>query len=176
MMLLPLSAGMVLVRRRADLDAAFTQRAPYLFHSAGDGLDLDQGRRSFLCSRRADALKVWIAVQRYGSRGIAALYDRLCALTAALHDLVAGHSRFAALHEPETNILCFRWVGSHAVDDPALDEINRALRERYNASGEGWVTTTVVGGRRVLRVTVMNPQTTPAHLERLLDGLDRMAG
>ena len=176
MMLLPLSAGMVLVRDRRDLDAAFVQRAPYLFHGADDAFDWDQGKRSFLCSRRADALKLWIALQRYGARGIGALYDRLCALAVALHERVTAHPRFVALHVPETNILCFRYVGSRAPDDPALDEINRALRERYNASGEGWITTTVVEGRRVLRVTVMNPLTTEAHLERLLDGLERTAG
>ena len=34
MMLLPLQAGMVLVRDERDLDAAFSQRAPYLFHVA----------------------------------------------------------------------------------------------------------------------------------------------
>jgi L-2,4-diaminobutyrate decarboxylase len=94
------------------------------------------------------------------------------------------------VHRPESNILCFRYVGlghgdSHgngqgagadALDDAALDGINRELRERYNASGEGWITTTVLNGRRVLRVTVMNPATTEAHLDRLLEGLDRAAG
>ena len=176
MMLLPLAAGMLLVRDRADLDAAFAQRAPYLFHGGGDALDWDQGRRSFLCSRRADALKLWIALQRYGGDGIGALYDRLCALATALYELVEQDPRFVAMHRPETNILCFRYVGTRAPDDPSLDELNRSVRERYNASGEGWITSTVLEGRRVLRVTVMNPRTTPEHLERLLDGLGRAAG
>ena len=175
MMLLPLSAGVVLVRDRADLDGAFAQRAPYLFHGAGDGFDPDQGRRSFLCSRRADALKLWITLQRHGASGIAALYDRLCRLTATLHGLIVADGRFSALHRPETNILCCRYVGSRAPDDPALDEVNRALRESYNRSGEGWITTTVVDGRRVLRVTVMNPRTTEEHLERLVAGLGSIA-
>ena len=202
MMLLPLSAGVVLVRSRADLDAAFAQRAPYLFHGAGDAFDWDQGKRSFLCSRRADALKLWIALQRYGTSGIGALYDRLCGLAAALHERVEAHPRFAAVHRPESNILCFRYVGhgrghgdgdgdsvSHghsdghdhgngavgSAPDAALDAVNRDLRERYNASGEGWITTTVLDGRRVLRVTVMNPATTEAHLDRLLEGLDQTA-
>jgi hypothetical protein len=34
-----------------------------------------------------------------------------------------------------------------------------------------WITSTVLGGRRVLRVTMMNPRTTPHDLERVLDGL-----
>jgi len=31
-----------------------------------------------LCSRRADVLKVWVALQRYGADGMGALFDHLC--------------------------------------------------------------------------------------------------
>jgi hypothetical protein len=57
------------------------------------------------------------------------------------------------------------------VDEPTLDWLNRRLRECYNASGRGWITSTVLDGRRVLRVTLMNPRTQEAHLAELLDGL-----
>lgn len=168
MMLVPLSAGMLLVRREVDLEAAFAQRAPYLFHGSV-GPRWDQGVRSFQCSRRFDALKVWVALQRYGADGIAALHDRLVELTLALHAEVERHPDFEAIHTPETNILCFRYVRAPAGSD--LDELNRRLREAYNLSGDGWITSTVLGGRRVLRVTVMNPRTELIHLERLLGGL-----
>src|SRR4029079_17400765 len=48
LLLMPLGTGVLLVREEADLDRAFAQRAPYLFHHA-DGPVLDQGVRSFLC-------------------------------------------------------------------------------------------------------------------------------
>ncbi|MFL5581155.1 MAG: pyridoxal phosphate-dependent decarboxylase family protein [Gemmatimonadaceae bacterium] len=171
MMLMPLSAGMVLVRDERDLEAAFAQRAPYLFHGAGAERVLDQGVRSFMCSRRGDVLKVWVALQRHGAAGLGALYDGLCDVARRLHDTLAARPDFEVLHEPECNILCFRWLGRRAPDDPALDEINRTLRERYNRSGAGWITTTVLGGRRVLRVTVMNPRTNAEHVDQLVEGL-----
>ena len=187
MLLLPLSAGVVLVREERWLEAAFAQAAPYLFHappgaSAEDAHDAahaeefdraprvwDQGVRSFQCSRRADALKVWVAFQRYGADGLGALYDRLCALAARLHARLQEHPAFEPLHAPESNILCFRYVG--AGGDAGADALNGRLRASYNRSGAGWITTTVLGGRRVLRVTVMNPRTTDAHLTALVDGL-----
>jgi L-2,4-diaminobutyrate decarboxylase len=175
MMLLPLQAGMVLVRDERALDGAFVQRAPYLFHGAGDERVLDQGIRSFLCSRRADVIKVWVALQRYGANGMGALYDRLCDTAAAMYDAIKERPRFEAMHEPACNILCFRWLGDRAPDDPALDEANRVLRERYNRSGDGWITTTMLDGRRVLRVTIMNPRTTPDDAVAVLDSLERMA-
>jgi L-2,4-diaminobutyrate decarboxylase len=175
MMLLPLSAGVVLVRDERDLESAFSQRAPYLFHG-GDGERVrDQGIRSFQCSRRADVFKLWVSLQRYGARGIGALYDQLCDVASAMHDLLSAHLRFEVLHAPECNILCFRWIGDGSMNDDVLDVVNRDLRERYNRSGAGWITATNLAGRRVLRVTVMNPRTTVEHAAEIVAGLDRTA-
>lgn len=164
MLSMPLAAGALLVRDEGDLDAAFAQHAEYLFHDRADR-PYDQGVRSFQCSRRADALKVWVAWQRYGTRGLAHLYDRLCATTRSIHDAVVVHPRFEALHEPACNILCFRHVAVPA----------DRLRPDWNASGEGWITLTTLDGEPALRITVMNPLTTPADGERMLAGLDRLA-
>jgi L-2,4-diaminobutyrate decarboxylase len=175
MMLLPIPCSAVLVRHEARLDTAFAQSAPYLFRSGGAERSADQGVRSFACSRRFEALKLWVALQRYGTDGIGALYDRLCRMAASLHERIVHHPAFEAEHEPESNILCFRWNAAADTAEADLDSFNLALRERWNASGAGWITTTVLGGRRVLRVTIMNPRTTEQHLDMLLDGLDRMA-
>ena len=210
MMLLPLSAGMVLVRDERDLETAFSQRAPYLFHGAEGERSWDQGRRSFLCSRRADVIKLWVALQRYGADGIGALFDDLCETTRKLHEAITADPRFEAVHEPECNILCFRYLGptdgfaqgsgdapegghpgpqgrdhnpQRGHDDPQarprgphggrhdMDALNAAVRDRYNRSGRGWITTTLLDGRRVLRVTVMNPRTRPEHVLRMLEGI-----
>ena len=168
MMLMPLQAGVLLVRDAADLDRAYAQKAPYLFHAREEP---DQGTRSFLCSHRADAIKMWIALQRYGADGIGAVYDHLCAVTLAMHDAVKRDRRFRALHEPESNILCFQWIGDGSLGDARLDAVNLDGRERYNRSGAGWVTTTMLNGRRVLRVTVMNPRTTLGDVMAVLEGL-----
>src|SRR5829696_2344352 len=125
MMLLPLSAGVLLVREERDLDAAFAQRAPYLFTSEETARQWDQGPRSFQCSRRGDALKLWVAFQRYGVRTLAAIYDHQCDLARAMHHQLEEHPHFEPMHEPESNILCFRWIGDGSHGDEALDAFNR---------------------------------------------------
>jgi len=173
MMLAPLSGGMLLVREERDLERAFAQAAPYLFNAPanGAGRGRDQGKRSFMCSRRTDALKVWVALQRYGADGMAAIYERLCDTARALHEEIAARDDFVSVHEPQSNILCFRWIGDGSHGDEELDRMNRELRERYNRSGEGWITATVIDGRQLLRVTVMNPRSGREHARRLLRGL-----
>lgn len=175
MMLMPLAASVVLVRDERELEAGFAQRAPYLFHGREGARAWDQGVRSFQCSRRLDAVKVWVALQRYGAEGLGAVYERLCATARALHGALAARPGFEALHEPECNILCFRWRGDGSLEPERLDRLNLRLREEYNRSGAGWITTTLLGGRRVLRVALMNPRTGAADLERTLDRLAGLA-
>ena len=184
MMLLPLAAGMVLTRDERDLDLAFAQQAPYLFHAGKSTRVIDQGIRSFQCSRRADVFKLWFVIQRFGRSGLGRLYDHLCHTARLLYDAIEERSDFENLHEPESNILCFRYLGSksgsrtrtaNAADIERIDALNRELRPRYNREGSGWITATVLDGRPVLRVTMMNPRTSAEHVHALLDGLTAKA-
>ncbi|MFL5483003.1 MAG: pyridoxal phosphate-dependent decarboxylase family protein [Gemmatimonadaceae bacterium] len=174
MMLLPLAAGMVLTRNEADLERAFAQQAPYLFHDRKSTRVIDQGIRSFQCSRRADVLKLWAVIQRFGSSGLGQLHDHLCKTARLLYDEIKERNDFEALHEPESNILCFRYLGRGGElrsKPERVDALNRELRPRYNKNGTGWITATVLEGRPVLRVTMMNPRTGIEHVRALLDGL-----
>jgi L-2,4-diaminobutyrate decarboxylase len=174
MMLMPLTASVVLVRDEGELEAAFSQQAPYLFHARAGERNWDQGLRSFTCSRRIDALKVWVTIQRYGAASLGALYDHLCSNARLLYEALLDRPGFKALHAPESNILCFRYVGDKSLSDDRLDALNLDLRTGYNREGDGWITSTVLGGRRVLRVTLMNPRTTAGDLARVLDGLEKL--
>jgi L-2,4-diaminobutyrate decarboxylase len=186
MMLLPLATGMVLTRDEGDLERAFAQQAPYLFHAGKSTRILDQGIRSFQCSRRADVLKLWFVIHRLGSRGLGRLYDHLCGTARLLYDAIEERGDFENVHEPESNILCFRYLGgdrksrgarkSAADGVKRIDALNRELRARYNTEGSGWITATVLDGRPVLRVTMMNPRTGAEHVRALLDGLAAKAG
>jgi L-2,4-diaminobutyrate decarboxylase len=166
MMLMPLSAGMVLVQQGKDLERAFAQSAPYLFHGSDSELELspDMGKRSFQCSRRADALKVWVGLQRFGIIGLGLIYDSLCERTTRLHAELCAEAGSVALHTPESNIIAWTAVKASALEV-------EAARVALMSSGEGWVTTTMLGGRRCLRVTIMNSRTSPTDILRMMDAL-----
>lgn len=83
MMLMPLAAGMVLVRDAAVLDRAFAQSAPYLFQHGAEAIVPDIGPRAFQCSRRGDAVKVWAALLRYGGRRGSPVSTTTCARSRA---------------------------------------------------------------------------------------------
>lgn len=174
MLWMPISAGAVLVRDGRHLDAAFQQAAPYLFHPRpGEERSCDAGKRTLQCSRRFDALKLWVCLRHLGTAHFAALLERTVANTEQLHALLRAAPDFEPAHAAESNILCFRHLPAEVASrTPAeIDAFQTALRERYNASGRGWITATVLDGRKTLRVTLINPHTGPEHLHRLLAGL-----
>lgn len=178
MMFMPISTGAVMVRDRHHLDAAFQQTAPYLFHPRpGETRSHDIGRRTLQCSKRCDALKVWVCLHHYGLDHFARLQERTVDNAALLYRKLAEADDFEPVHPPDTNILCFRhlpraWQGR---PDEEVDALQGRLREAYNASGRGWITATVLGGRRVLRVTLINPATRERDLDALLEGLRETA-
>jgi L-2,4-diaminobutyrate decarboxylase len=124
-------------------------------------------------------------MQRFGSEGLGRMYDHLCNTARLLHDAIEERNDFENLHEPESNILCFRYLGPSGKklrnkgigteERQRIDSLNRELRPRYNKEGSGWITATVLDGRPVLRVTMMNPRTGAEHVRALLDGLTAKA-
>ena len=161
MMWMPLSLGTVLVRNGEWLRRAFAVDAPYLFHAERTSHNL--GELTIQCSRRADAIKLWLMLRAYGTAPFAEAIDRVAGLTRYLYEKIRDSGDFEPAHEPDLNILCFRRRG--AGDD---------LRERLIRTGNAWITSTVLKGERVLRVTMMNPRTTEADVDAMLDELRRL--
>ncbi|HEX7051586.1 MAG TPA: pyridoxal-dependent decarboxylase [Longimicrobiales bacterium] len=171
MMFQPLSSAVVLVRDRRTLQRAFQQDAPYLFHGQEDAdAPVDPGAWTLQCSRRADALRLWIALEYYGTDALAALLEHTVDLARALHERLETAPDFEALHAPESNIVCFRYRPA-GVPESELDALQDRVRARYIAEGRGWIAATTLDGRRVLRVTLINPRTEARHLDAMIAGV-----
>ena len=164
MMFMPLSLGTILVRDGIWLRRAFEADAPYLFHAGSDNL----GEMTIQCSKRVDAIKLWLVLRAHGPEPIVSALEQVTERTRYLFDRIAASDDFEAVHEPDLNILCFRRRGFS-------DEQTAELREKLNRSGRAWITTTVLRGERVLRVTMMNPRTTEREIDAMLDALRELA-
>jgi L-2,4-diaminobutyrate decarboxylase len=165
MLWMSLASGMLLVRDGNWLRRAFEADAPYLFNSerASDNI----GEVTIQCSKRADAIKLWLTLQMFGTRPFVEAMEHVTDLTRYLYEKVLASDDFEPMHVPQFNIFCFR----HRSDD----ETNAALRENLIRSGEAWITSTLLKERRVLRVTMINPRTERADVDRMFDALRKLA-
>jgi aromatic-L-amino-acid decarboxylase len=72
--------------------------------------------------------------------------------------------------------VCFRYAPrTRRPDDGALDELNAALMDAVNRTGEVFLSHTRLGGRLAIRVAVGNLRTEWHHIERAWELLRREA-
>jgi aromatic-L-amino-acid decarboxylase len=156
----------VLYTRRPDvLRAAFSLVPEYLRTSDEDVTNLmDYGPA---LGRRFRALKLWAVIRCFGREGLQERireHVRLARLFASWVEETPGWEVVAPV---PFSVVCFRREGS--------DDENQALLERVNASGEIYISHTVLDGRYVLRLAIGNARTTEDDVRLAWDVLRREA-
>jgi L-2,4-diaminobutyrate decarboxylase len=169
MMFVPLAAGGVLVRDGARLAVPLEEEAPYLFGSKRRWPDI--GQLTIACSQRFDALKVWLVWRAYGGELWDHLTTQVCDVAQAAFQYCSDSEILEPVHEPHSNIFCFR-LRQGGRDS---DRCHWAIKEELNESGFAYISSTVLDGRRVLRIVVMNPRTTAGDICEVLRRVEQIA-
>ncbi len=176
MLFVPGLCAFVLYRDKARRFDAFQQDAPYLFDPAAPGLaEYDSGVRTIECTKRAATFGLWGVWALFGRRLFADMVDVTFALGGAFYDMLSAADDFEPLHEPQCNIVVFRHVPStlRGAAPEQVGAFQLELRRRLIESGEFYIVPSKHEGFGALRVTIINPLTTPAHLEQLMESLRR---
>ncbi|MEU2392060.1 aspartate aminotransferase family protein [Streptomyces sp. NPDC007369] len=165
----PVSSSAMLVRDRDTLKHA-TYHADYLNpRRMAEERIPNQVDKSIQTTRRFDALKLWMTLRTMGADGIGQLFDEVIDLAAAGWDVIDADSRYEVVVRPQISTLVFRYVPEGEVRADLVDEANLHARKALFASGEAVVAGTKVDGKQYLKFTLLNPQTTTADIEAVLD-------
>ena len=162
----PTLCAAVLVRDARTLDAAFQQEASYLFHDK-DQPGVDFIHRTVECTKAGLGLRFFAVLASLGEKGLADYVDRQFALAREAQAFFSSQPDFECPVEPESNILCFRLRGA--------DDLQFALRDALIADGSFHLSTAEFAGRRYLRASFMNPDTTMSDVRALADRLRQAA-
>lgn len=174
-MMMPNEAGCLLVRDEALLKDSFNEQPTYLADSADRHEVLpDYYRHGLQGSRRARAFRLWATLQVVGLDAIADALERHVALAAYLHEKARGLDRFEVCCEPDFALVCLRFAPPGRSPEQQ-DELNRRIQRAVEASGEAWFATTVLRGRKVLRINIESFRTTEADVDRTLAAIARAA-
>jgi aromatic-L-amino-acid decarboxylase len=168
--------GALIVRRREDLIQTFHREPEYYRHPRPEEAPLHWYQYALEGTRRFRALKLWLSWKHLGTNGLGRLIEHDVDLAAHLARACREAGDFEVVPpEPELSVVCFRHVPSQPVEDEALDEHQDRLQQALARSGEGWVSTTTLRGRRYLRAGIVNYLSTDADAERVLETLRRLA-
>ncbi|MDT9595054.1 aspartate aminotransferase family protein [Nocardioides zeae] len=164
----PVACSAVLVADRATLRHV-THHAAYLNPSSDVAEDIpNQVDKSLQTTRRFDALKLWTTLRTLGPDRVGELLDTVIDLAAEVRGDLVGDPDFRVVTEGDLSTVLFRFVESD-VDDERLDAVNEQARRRLYATGLGAVARTRLGGRTWLKLTLLNPATTLADVQQVLD-------
>ena len=177
MLFVPALCAFLFFKQKRHSYLAFQQNAPYLFDPTAPGLaEYDLGLRTVECTKRAAAFGLWGAWSLFGPRLFADLIDVTFDLGRILFEKLQAAPDFEPLHRPQCNIVAFRHVPAELRDATPVElgDFQRRLRRRVIESGEFYLVATHLNGTDALRVTLVNPLTTSAHLDELLNTLRRV--
>lgn len=111
--------------------------------------------------RRFRALKLWFVIRDFGVEGLRTVLREHIRLAGVVRGLVEADPEFEVLAPSPFGLVCFRYrPKGMAADDPALDELNRQLLARVNATGKALLTHTVLKGRFAIRWSIGSLQTS----------------
>jgi glutamate/tyrosine decarboxylase-like PLP-dependent enzyme len=158
----------------ADCEAhsgSLSHRASYLTHAEDARDEIDWNPE---WSRRGRGFATYAAIRQLGRLGVAELIDRSCDCARALVNGIGSLEGAEVVWEPQINQGMVRFLdprrgASEADHDAFTDHMMAAIL----ASGEAFFTGTTWRGRRAMRVSVCNWQTTAAEVDRVVAGVAR---
>ncbi len=169
-MFVPFSCGAVLVREGGRvLRDAFDMTPEYLSEDRGGAdVEFDFFRYGQMGTRRFTSLKLWMAIKFMGREGYAGTVERHIDLTKYFAGRIDALPDFQRVGEVETAVCCFRHVSDS-------DLVQQRLQQVIERSGEAWLTTTVLHGRRALRVNINSFLTEQKHVDHLVTQIEKAA-
>ena len=169
----PLDAGAILVKDGSRLTTSFGMMPAYLT----DEMDAEGERyqyyvHGFEQSRRFRGLKVWMSFKRYGARQIGQWVDANIEQAEHMYTLCKQYPDLRTAVRPQMSAICIRYQ-PEGLDEQRLDQIHREVVRRIEKGGRFWISTTVLKGQSYFRINPVNFRTRAAHMEALLEEINR---
>ena len=131
----------------------FQQKGSYVFHE-GDVIGMDSMPFTVECTKSALGFKLYWSFALEGEKAISDFISNSFQQAKELYNYLSERSDFHCPYKPESNILCFQYQPEILTDEQQLD-----LRYQLIETGDFYITSCEVQGKRYLRTVLMNPLT-----------------
>jgi glutamate/tyrosine decarboxylase-like PLP-dependent enzyme len=159
----PFDCAAVLYREPEHARRAHTQTASYLEPVNEAGHDNPSDYAIHL-SRRPRGIPLWLSLLANGSAAYAEAVERCLLLAEHAVEQVAEAPHLEVAHDPSLSVVLFRRAGWSAAQ-------YQAWSQRAVAEGLALVTPTMVDGAPAFRLCFVNPTTTTADVDQILDSM-----
>ncbi len=170
MMTPPLSTAIIYNTRNRKVNE-FSPRAAYLWQDQLSQEWWNSAKHTLECTKPITILHTYAIMRLYGDAIYQQNVDLLFDMGKQFAEMIKAEKNMEVALEPKSNIVCFRYIPEKG----DADEVNRKIAEKLLEDGAYYVVTTTVRGTFYLRVTIMNPFTDKASLEKLIAKIKEIA-
>ena len=166
----PVDCSVLYCRRPEELVRAFSIVPDYLA-SAGQNATRDLMDYGVSLGRRFRSLKLWFVLRYFGRTGIVARLREHVAMAKEFAEWVEAAEEWRVVAPVHLSAVAFRFAPPWGQPE-AMDRANHEILDRVNASGEAFLTHTVLNERTTLRLSIGNVKTTREHVSRTWELLE----
>jgi aromatic-L-amino-acid/L-tryptophan decarboxylase len=158
----PFDCSVFFVKRPDVLKRAFSLVPEYLVtRDEGDVVNyMDYGVQ---LGRRFRALKLWMIIRAFGTRGLAERLRAHCELARTFAGWVESSPDWEMMASVPFSLVCFRYAPASTSEEDR-DHINEAIMHAVNADGDVFLSHTKLNGRFTLRLAIGNIRTDERHI------------
>lgn len=170
----PIGSSALIVRSRASFES-IAHYAEYL-NPASEAADTpNQVAKSLQTTRRFDALKLWLTLRQLGADRLGTMFDQVIALAEDAGHEVSMRPQLQLVADVQLSTLVFSFNDpGHLLTLDEQNAVTNQIRQRLYTSGEAMIAATTVAGQRLLKLTLLNPNTTLADISEILDAICRI--
>jgi aromatic-L-amino-acid decarboxylase len=170
----PIDCSVLYMRDPEDLKRAFSLTPEYLRTSEEDVARnlMDYG---VALGRRFRSLKLWFVLRYFGAQGIRDRLRQHMEMAQELASWIDSEEDWTRVAPVPFSVVVFRYA-PEGLEPEEADDLNRAIMDRVNATGDLFLSHTVLEGRFCLRIALGNLKTRMDHVEMSWNHLREAAG
>jgi len=163
----PIDCSVLFMKDPEELRRAFSLTPEYL-RTSEESVARNLMDYGVALGRRFRALKLWFVLRYFGIDGIQDRIRQHVEMARELASWVDAHPDWERVAPVPFSTVVFRFVPGDS-SPPDQDRMNQEVLDRVNATGEAFLSHTVLDGRYCLRIALGNLRTRWEHLERSWD-------
>ena len=165
----PYDSGYAFIRDREAHRSSVSHRAAYLTHDVDARDQIDWTPE---WSRRGRGFATYAALRQLGKAGVAQLIERTCTCAHALVTGIGTLPGAEVVWKPTINQGLVRFLhASSEAQESDHDSFTEIVMAKILASGQAFFTGTTWRGRRAMRISVCNWQTSLSGVAEVVDGV-----
>lgn len=167
-------SAMVFVKDRTHLFNSYETKPEYLRDVESTGDKWNTWDVGIEMTRPARGVKLWMTLQALGTKTLSKRITTAITNAEALERMIDDLPMIERISPASLGIINFRFIDD-TLDERALDAWNERIVQTINDRGDAGLYTTMLNGKRVIRLATIHPDVTPEELGTILRTLTRIA-